>query len=113
MSTPDALYEEANRLEIQASQKDDWAAELRSQAALLPHGVNAAAGWIEPSVWEGRAAGQAGEAITQGGNTVHGAADDLEIVARRLSEQADDLRAAVAKLRRQAGMLQAASGVQP
>jgi len=89
------------------SPKEGWAAELRREAVALLNGVGAARGLVEPSVWEGHAAGQADEFLANGMITVQGAADDLELIAAKLARQADGLRAEVEELRRRAGLLQA------
>lgn len=107
MSSADELWQEAERLEHQAQRTDDVAAQLRSEARLLPDGIVLAAAWITDSVWESPVADQARATLRQEADAVHRGATDLVRVAMELERRADDLRHLARQHRRQAEALEA------
>ncbi len=107
MNLPAGIYAEAAWLGAAAQRKEGWVLELRAEAANLPNGVDAADGTLGLHIWEGRAAAQADQAITDGAITMRSAAVDLEELADRLARQAGDLRSEAEHLRARADALQA------
>jgi hypothetical protein len=105
MSQADELYAEAERLERKARHNDEVAADLRSEARLLPYGVEAARRSIDPSVWESPSADRTYDMVTNGADAVHAGAGDLQRVVRELEQEADDLRDQAHLLRRRADAL--------
>lgn len=106
MSSPDELREEAERLDREAHHKDELAAQLRSQAGLLPGGIELAKGWIDDAVWESPVAYEARGMLIQQANAVCAGASDLARVARELERAADDLRDEARGFRREADTLE-------
>ncbi|MGH8884680.1 MAG: hypothetical protein ACRDYX_05810 [Egibacteraceae bacterium] len=102
MSSPDELWREAERLDREAQRTDDLAAALRTEARLLPEGIELATRWITESVWESSVADQARAMLSREAGSVHQGASDLVRAAMELERRADDLRHLAHQHRRQA-----------
>ncbi|MGH8904715.1 MAG: hypothetical protein ACRDYA_24295 [Egibacteraceae bacterium] len=106
MGSADELWQEAERLDREAQRTDDVAAELRTEARLLPEGIELATRWITESVWESSVADQARAMLSQEASSVHRGANDLVRAAMELERRADDLRDLASQHRRQAEALE-------